>query len=182
MDTPLELAYRGLEPTEATNDLIRRGVEELEGIVDQITSCRAMVELPNLSSEHGDLFRVRLDLRLPGGEVVVDRTPPLDRASDDLDAAIGEAFAAARRELRDFAQRRHDDLKAHGSLREGVVARLVPNEGYGFIGTPEGHDVYFHEHNLTDSPLADLFVGARVRFVAEQGEKGLKAVAVMTKS
>lgn len=181
VDTPLELAYRGVEPTEATDDLIRRGVEELETLVDRITSCRATVELPNLRRQKGDLYRVRLDLRLPGAEVVVDRTPPEHRSNEELNAAIGEAFDTARRRLIRLAERRRGDVKAHDTMPEGVVVRLFPDAGYGFIETRDGDEVYFHENSVKGGRFEDLTIGWPVRLVVEEGDKGPQAAAVILK-
>ena len=60
----------------------------------------------------------------------------------------------------------------------GVVCKLFPREGYGFILKEGGGEVYFHRnavHTLTFEKLED---GTEVAFNVEEGEKGPQATTV----
>jgi hypothetical protein len=49
---------------------------------------------------------VRIDLTVPGAELVVSRDPELDHGHEDVYVAIRDAFDAARRQLADTSSER----------------------------------------------------------------------------
>lgn len=51
----------------------------------------------------------------------------------------------------------------------GHVAKLA-GEGYGFIETADGREVYFHRNSVLDDAFEHL-VGSEVRFAEEMGRK-----------
>jgi cold shock CspA family protein len=58
------------------------------------------------------------------------------------------------------------------------VNRLFPEEGYGFLETPDGREIYFHRHSVLYPGFDRLAIGTEVRFVEEPGEKGPQASTV----
>jgi cold shock CspA family protein len=58
------------------------------------------------------------------------------------------------------------------------VARIFPQDGYGFIATPEGRELYFHRNSVLEPGFDQLEVGTEVRFDEEMGEQGLQATSV----
>jgi cold shock CspA family protein len=59
-----------------------------------------------------------------------------------------------------------------------VVEKLFPQDGYGFLRTVDGSEVYFHSHSVLHGDFERLEIGSGVRLVAEAGEKGLQASTV----
>jgi cold shock CspA family protein len=59
----------------------------------------------------------------------------------------------------------------------GHVAKLA-GQGYGFIETADGREVYFHRNSVRDDAFEHLTVASEVRFVEEMGEKGPQAKRV----
>jgi cold shock CspA family protein len=55
---------------------------------------------------------------------------------------------------------------------EGIVKSLYPYESYGFIVTPQGQEIYFHENALKDVSMSQLAEGDGVKFGEAQGDKG----------
>lgn len=55
---------------------------------------------------------------------------------------------------------------------------LNPQEGYGFLETPDGREIYFHRHSVLHGHFDDLQVGTEVTFVEEAGKKGAQASTV----
>ena len=51
------------------------------------------------------------------------------------------------------------------------VAKFVAGEGYGFIETADGREVYFHRNSVLDDAFEHLTVGSEVRFAEEMGRK-----------
>jgi cold shock CspA family protein len=118
-------------------------------------------------------------MALPGGgELSVQRNPPLDHAHEDVYVAIRDGFAAARRQLQDMDRKIGGNVKTHEEAPRGRIARIFYFEGYGFIETPDGDEVYFHRNSVAGEDFDRLEVGNEVRFSAELGEKGPQASAV----
>ena len=65
-------------------------------------------------------------------------------------------------------------------MLHGRVTRLVPEEGYGFIETAEGHKMYFHRLNLANGDFDKLEVGSTVHFLEGFASEGLQAKRVRT--
>jgi cold shock CspA family protein len=126
----------------------------------------------------GDLYHVRIDLTVPGAEIVVRRDPPEDHVHEDVVVAVRDAFKAARRRLQDFARESRGQIKAHDEPPHGRVLRIFPDEGYGFLATADGREVYFHENAVLGGGFPRLRVGEEVRFLEEEGEKGPQATSV----
>ncbi|MGH7966125.1 MAG: cold shock domain-containing protein [Candidatus Binatia bacterium] len=112
-------------------------------------------------------------MTVPGAELVVTR-----QANADLLVAVRDAFHAAQRQLRDYARRQRGDVKIPETPPQAIVSKLFAKEGYGFLTTPEGREVYFHRNSVLDSGFDQLEVGTVVRFAEERGEKGPQASTV----
>jgi ribosome-associated translation inhibitor RaiA len=97
--TPLQTTYRNMPPSDAVEEDIRQRLAKLEDVTDRITSCRVLIEAPTEHHRHGGLFRVRVELALPGEMLVVGDPPDHDHAHEDAHVAIRDAFKAARRRL-----------------------------------------------------------------------------------
>jgi cold shock CspA family protein len=90
-------------------------------------------------------------------------------------AKLRDAFDAARRKLEDYGRRQRLEVKVHELSLSGRVARLMPEEGYGFIAGNDGREFYFTSVNLVNSSLAQLQEGDEVHFIEDAGTEGLQA-------
>ena len=63
----------------------------------------------------GRAFNVRLDITVPGKELVVNR-----EADEDVYVALRDAFNAARRQLEDYGRRQRGEIKR---MRQCYTAR-----------------------------------------------------------
>jgi len=178
MELPLQITFRDVPPSAAVEARIREEAAELEEFYNRIMSCRVVVESPHRHHHQGRLYGVRIDLSVPGRELVIGREPAQHHAHEDLFVAIRDAFDAARRQLEDHARRERGDIKHHQPASEGHVVRLFPEPGYGFIETLEGREIYFHRNSIVDGDFDRLEVGTAVRFAEEAGEKGPQASTV----
>ena len=97
----------------AASDDIHRRIAHLERFFDRIIGCRVVIEAPHRHQQHGKLFRVAVELDVPGRRIVVNRAGPHDQAHEDAHVAIRDAFAAAERQLQDHARLRRADTKTH---------------------------------------------------------------------
>ncbi len=178
MQLPLQIAFHNMPPSEQIEAKIREEVERLDEFYNRIMSCRVVVDVPHRHHKEGNLYQVRIDLKAPGAEIVVKRDPAEHREYRDLDLAIRDAFDEAKRQLEDLARIERRQVKTLESLPHARVARLFPESGYGFLETPDGREIYFHEHSVLDGKFRELEVGTEVRFVEEEGEKGPQASTV----
>ena len=58
------------------------------------------------------------------------------------------------------------------------MSLLLRKEGYGFIRSLDGRDIYFHKNSLLEGEFDRLGIGTAVCWAEEQGEKGPQASSV----
>jgi ribosomal subunit interface protein len=181
MQTPLQITFRNIEISPAVEDKVRERVAELEQFHDRIISCRVMIEAPDRRHHQGGLYHVRVDLKVPGKEIVVKRDPPEHHAHEDIHVAVRDCFDAVRRQLEDHARRQRGDVKSHEEISHGTIATLFAEKDYGFIGSSDGTEVYFHRNAVAHKGFDKLTVGDEVRFIVHpgEGEKGAQASTVV---
>jgi cold shock CspA family protein len=180
METEPKIVFENLDTSDALRQKILEEIEHLEKFHGRMTACRVVVSKPEKHKHRGALFQVRIHLVLPGGrEVAVRPSTTRHQKNQDALVAIRRAFDAARRQLEDKVRRMRGDVKTHEAAQDhGTVARIFPEEGYGFIASSDGQDIYFHRNSVIGARFSDLEPGAAVRYVAEQGEKGAQASTV----
>ena len=199
MEIPLQITFRNMAPSEAVENAIQDKAFKLDSFYDRILSCRVVVEAPHRRHRKGKAYQVRIDLSVPGTELVINRAPkrlkttkslalekelveahePSKQAAHaDIYVAIRDAFNAAGRKLQDFARRQSGVVKPHDERPRGHVASLFPEAGYGFLETPDGREIYFHSHSVLQPGFDRLDLGSEVYFAEEEGEKGPQASTV----
>ena len=140
MRSPLKITFRDMPPSKAIEDNIREKATKLDSLHDDIMSCRVIVEAPHRHHRKGKAYVVRIDITVPGDELVINREPkhlvaaraahgeelekklaenhePTKHAAhEDVYVAIRDAFNAAARKLQDHARRRRGKIKTHETL------------------------------------------------------------------
>ena len=170
MQLPLQITFRHMDSSDAVAARIGERAEALERFFDRIVSCRVVVECQHPRRQQGNLFRVRVDLKVPGGEIVVGRDPEAHHAHEDVYVAIRDAFDATRRLLEDYVRQGRGDVKLHAVPDHGRIARLLPDRDCGFIASAGGDEIYFHRNSVTNGGFDKLAIGDEVRFVAQHSE------------
>lgn len=173
MDLPLQITLRGVPRSDALDAAIRDKAAKLQQFYDHIASCRVVVEVPGRHRHQGKHYVVRVDLKVPGHEIAVNRDH-----DEDVYVALREAFDAARRKLQDFAREQRGDVKLHVLEQTGRVARIDAAQGFGFIVTPDGRELYFSRENVVTPPFEHLAPGTEVHFIEETAGEGLQAKRV----
>jgi ribosomal subunit interface protein len=177
MEKPLQITIRGMEHSPAVDDHIREKADKLEQFYPHMIDCHVTVEKPHTHHRQGAQFDVRIDVRVPGrGEVVVNR-----KHAEDVYVALRDAFDAAKRQLEEHIRLQRWDVKVHPIEEQGHVKRLFLEEGYGFIETPDGRELYFGRDNLVHGTFANLTVGTPVQFIEEMAREGAQAKRVSLK-
>ena len=180
MQIPLKMSFEGgLTASEALCARIEHEAEKLARVSDRIAACRVSVVGRGGRRRRGELYDVKLTLAVSGrGDMVVTRNPSADHAHEDVYVAIRDAFEAARRRLQYDRARFSGRRKSHALAQSGVVSRIAREDGFGFIETADGREVYFHRNAVLNGGFQRLEVGAPVRFSEEDGEKGPQASTV----
>lgn len=176
MKLPLQVVFRNMEPSAAIEAAVRERADKLDLFYEHIMSCRVVIELHHRHHHQGNLYHVRVDVKVPEAEIVASREPGEHHAHEDVYVAIRDAFNAVRRRLEDYIRRRRGLVKAHEAPPHGRVVELYPD--YGRIETLDGRLVYFHKNSVAGGDFDHLDVGTEVRFVEEQGELGPQASTV----
>ncbi|MEX2631984.1 MAG: HPF/RaiA family ribosome-associated protein [Tistlia sp.] len=167
MQTLLQIAFHGMDPSPAVEARIRERVARLERLFDRLVSCRVVVEAPHRHGRQGKLYRVKVLIGVPGHDIEVAHNKPLDHAHEDVYVAIRDAFDAAGRRLEDYARRIRGDVKTHEPPLLAGVARLFPDHGFAVDG--EGNEIYFHRNSVVGD-FGQLAPGDEVRLVVAYGE------------
>lgn len=110
MQIPLQVTLKDMPQSDAVESRIREKTEKLSRFYDRIMSCRVVVETPQRHQHQGKLYSVRIDLTVPGAELVANRAQ-----DEDVYVAIRDAFVAITRQLEDFARRQRGEVKTHGA-------------------------------------------------------------------
>jgi ribosome-associated translation inhibitor RaiA len=131
MTTPAKTTFRNMAPSEAVADRIQKETDALEKYFERITSCHVMVEAPARHNHHGEPFHIRIELRVPGKELVVAHAPAgraaveqedegrrrkhheIEAPHKDVYVAIRDGFRAMRRQLQDYVHCLRGEVKAH---------------------------------------------------------------------
>ncbi len=109
MKLPLQITSRNVSLSENAEQTIREKAAKLDQFYDRIMGCRVLVEAPHRHQNKGCHYNVRLDITVPGSELVIKR-----EENEDLYVAIRDAFDAAKRKVKEFASRQKDVKGAAG--------------------------------------------------------------------
>jgi cold shock CspA family protein len=179
---PIEITFRGLPHSEDLEGKVQQHLEHLHSLYRKIHGCHVVIEPDERRHTTGNRYHVRLHVHVPGKELVVGKHPSKE-GYDDPHLAVNDAFKAIERQLTDYVSQHRHHTKAHfDEHTQGRVARLFPDDDYGFLESFDGTQVYFHRNSVTNADFDDLTVGTEVRFVEEEGEKGPQASTVAVKS
>ncbi|MGE0746076.1 MAG: HPF/RaiA family ribosome-associated protein [Rhodospirillales bacterium] len=118
MAIPLDITFKGIDPSPAVEARVRERTARLERFHPRIGHCTAVVEAPHRHQHKGRIYSIRLDVRVPGGDIVVNREPGQDHAHEDIMVAVRDAFDAMERQLEDRARRQRGDVKTHAERGE----------------------------------------------------------------
>ena len=114
MAIPVQITFRHMESSPSVEARVRSLTQHLGSLSDRIQSCRVVVDTPHRHHHQGKVYNVKLQVALPGEDVVVDMERPQRDNHEDVYVVIRDAFDAARRQL----QQRIASLRGDGRMRE----------------------------------------------------------------
>jgi len=129
MTRPVQVTFRNMDVSPALEQEARSRAAWLDTFHPGIIGCRVLVEIPHRHRMRGRPLRVRIEVSLPGEDVIANHESTLHvtartgRKNEDLDGrhkdalvALHEAFDVARRRVEDVARRQRGDVKAKASF------------------------------------------------------------------
>lgn len=173
MKIPLHITFRNDSPNEAVEAEIRKRAKKLDQFARDVMRCDVTVGPAGKRHARGNPYEVHIDLTMAGKEIAISHV----HSHEDVYVVIRDAFDAAIRKLQDHVRTRQGEVKAHKTPLHGRITKLF-DEGYGFIETPDGRELYFSQDNLAYPDFGHIEVGAEVQFLEEAGAEGLQAKRV----
>jgi hypothetical protein len=131
MTLPVEVVFRNVRFIDWVDADVRNRAARLYAYCRDIVSCRVLIEIPHRHHLRGKRFQMRIELSVPGEDIVVNHAPrhraaerrreapdlpksgEIDATRKDVRLVVREAFDIARRELQDYVRRRRGSVKAH---------------------------------------------------------------------
>ena len=122
MQVPLQIKFRHMEPSAAIEARIRERCHKLQRFAEHVTSCRVTIDAPHKHQHKAGLYRVIIDITLPGGEIIASHHSDLHHAHENVHVAMRDAFDSARRQLEDYARRRRTYMRMQDSELHSKIA------------------------------------------------------------
>ena len=110
MKIPLQVTFRDMPSSDAVETRVREKADKLTRFYDRIVNCRVVIEMPQRHKHQGKLHSVRIDLSVPGAELVANHAK-----DEDVYVALRDAFAAITRQLEEFARKQRGEVKTHAA-------------------------------------------------------------------
>jgi ribosome-associated translation inhibitor RaiA len=126
VELPLQITFRDMPPSDALAAHVRKCASKLDRMCDRITVCRVAVEAPHRHHRHGRRYHVRIDLIVPGHEIVVARDPPANLNLENAHAAVDAAFDDAVRQLTAYTKKLHERRTGKPSALRGRSVEVEP--------------------------------------------------------
>ena len=101
-----------MQHSPAMDTRIRELAARLEDIQPKITRCHVVVDEVDRHKNKGNLFEVRVDIHVPGREIVAT-----NQRDEDAYVAIGAAFDVVLRQLEEQLQIQRGEVKLHREER-----------------------------------------------------------------
>ena len=124
------------------------------------------------TSKPDDAHDVLVVVQIPGHTVTAEKH------HGTFEEAIHDAFDAIALELDKIREKQAShNIDVAAPPERGVVTKLFPDDGYGFIAIEDGTQVYFHKNAVRGLEF-DTLDGMSVSLNIEAGEKGPQATVV----
>jgi ribosomal subunit interface protein len=119
MKQPLAISFLGMDRSDALEVSARRHAEKLDRFTRDLVSCKVIIALEQKHQHQGRPYAVRLDITIPGHELVTTRAQ-----HEDAYVALRDAFDAMRRQLLRTIEIRRGDVKHHANGRTKASATI----------------------------------------------------------
>ena len=108
MKLPVQITFHGTERSDAVEAAVQEKVRHLERFAGDIMSCRVAIDLMQKHQQQGRPFGVRIELRVAGRDLAVNRVQ-----NEDVYVALRDAFDDMKRQVEDAVRLRRGKVKHH---------------------------------------------------------------------
>ena len=102
------ITYRGMPHSPAMDARIIELAASLDQFATNISYCHVVIDEADRHRSKGNLFGVRVDMRIPGHEIVATH-----QQHEDAYVAINEAFGVISRQLEEYRRKRRNSSARH---------------------------------------------------------------------
>ena len=121
MAVPVLVTFRNMATSDAVTEYAKSRAVALYRVCDRIVNCRVTIEMD--SRRGTSVFHVRIELSLPGEDLVIHRDATDHAAShEDVMLAVKGAFQLAKHQLQERRRKEHDQPKYMGAYRSATAA------------------------------------------------------------
>lgn len=101
---PIKIAFHDIDPSPAVEADIRKHAEKLQEFDSRIHWCNVSVEVDGKHRQKGRIYKIAINLGLPGKTITANRAGPHDPSHSDIYVAIRDSFNALARQVEDYAR------------------------------------------------------------------------------
>ena len=105
----LRITFRGMQSSPSIEDKIREYADRLNDLFDGIVGCHVVIDQQSQKHRHGNPFRARVDLHVPGKQIIAESERAEPKNAAGAYEALHEAFDRAERQLLTH----RDHLRSH---------------------------------------------------------------------
>jgi putative sigma-54 modulation protein len=106
MKLPLQISFKNLVRDEHIAKLIQEKAAKFDRLSDEVIQSHVTVTVPHRSRKSGNFYNVRIDISVPGKEIVVNHEDNKAIENKDIHHVLKVAFDAAYRQLEEYRERR----------------------------------------------------------------------------
>lgn len=169
METPVEIAFTDIEPSDEIKALVNEKIDHLEQFYGGITSCHVYIRAPHRSQQTGSRYAVTIEVRVPGTELVVHTKDDVPE-HEHLRVTVRDAFSAMDRKLERWKQKHRGDVKTLIGPLQGRIVEIDQHRGFGQIIATDHRLIYFHRNSVVDGAFEELRLRDPVELVVQTGE------------
>ncbi|WP_374307711.1 HPF/RaiA family ribosome-associated protein [Methylocella sp.] len=178
MDRKLQIVFRDIQHSDALETLITDRAQRLENAFSHVIGCRVVVGAAHRSAPVAPLC-LTVEVDVPGRPMVVAKAEA--KRKGEQTALVNHAFDLVERRLEQHAEfSKNTQRRLENAPETGVVARMFPEQGHGFIEVRGGPDLYFARHCVMRGDFDALEVGMLVEVTRSpaEGPMGPQASAI----
>jgi ribosomal subunit interface protein len=108
-----QITFRDFPPSNAVREHVEKRASKIRARWS-LLSLKVTLSAPHRHHQHGNAYRVCIDMTLPGREIAISPRDGVE-GHGDLYATIDDAFDDAARRLREHTRMRHEHTRARAA-------------------------------------------------------------------
>jgi ribosomal subunit interface protein len=120
MISDTQVVFRGIDHSEAVEEVVQRRAEKLARYTDQIQSLRVTLESPHNNHHKGKVYHVGVEAFIPNHDIVVNHDQHDKHSHEDIYIAIRDTFDAVERRIKELAEKQRRQSRHNGKLMDNA--------------------------------------------------------------